>query len=664
MGNGVATRFFRILAARWQAYGLLATIAIVAAMTAGPAGAASVICASVWSGDTTYWGEWSGGPGAAMCELYEPASSELSREFGVDIKIWLPGETESVDFPGTTIPGWLESPHPDATPNAPELIVEAIRKTLSELKPHLDPIGIDMVLLQNVSGQGAGGNWDWETAAEALRGDPCPVTVYATNLIDVQDGGNTPVAPADVQSTIAHEIYHCYQKKYFRSQERAANKVDDGWWVEGTAEFVGNFLFPCGPNAAAMASDYRMGTRLNRQVPGGYADYVFYTHLADRHGFDFGALKDFTGGMATGPGAPAQNAALANYPEIGRKFHTFAQAYVDGEISHCVTGNLTFDKVAEYVAADGLEVPLDVEPFIFGASIVTFQKGKAYLVKLEDQTGDGERRKTSYRRGEDSGSLAWSPAPTTFTLTGGCEEENRFLFISTVEGTDNATHNAKLVFEELPESEAEDAACRRCNRAGWYRKPGPDQCLVGQWEWQSGGKWDLYREMFVLSIQRQPRTVSYSALSGARGNRLTIREDGTYEYGAGEVWLDGRGTKKRGDDVENFSHRLDAEVLPGIGAWKVDRGKLRVCDILTPGEGAFEYFASSEEGATLRGATEARAHQTQHIVKGKYDYACSESQLKITKSGPTVPGMPKLEWVYRRLSGGDGTTGEPPAGGG
>lgn len=645
----------------------IATMTVAQMSLSATVTAAVENCYDVWPGSTRYWGEWDTATGSAEsylpCELYEPASSELSREFGVDVKIYLPGEMQDSENPDRTLPGWLEAPHPDATPDAPQLIVEATRKTLAELSPHLEPINIHIVLLQNVSEQHSDREWDWDTTAEAGVGDPCPVTVYVTDLIDVADDGNRPTDPLDVKSTIAHEIYHCYQKEYFSDQITAAHEEEDGWWVEGTAEFMANRIFPCSPFAAGYAGAYRMATRLNRQDGGGYANYIFYMHLADRYGFDIPALMDFTGRMPEAPGADAQDEALSAYPGIGEKFHSFAQAYVDGDISHCVRGNVVIAPPENFEAADGLEIPLDGKPFTFEASIVRLEKGKAYRIRLVDPAGDGESRRTSYRLAAESGQAAWNPMPGDFTLAGGCEEAKRYVMMSTVEGVDDSVHEAKLVFQELDAGAAEDIACRRCDRPGWYRSVELDNCLVGQWEWQSGGKWDTYGDALAFIGEQRTDIVSYTVRSGAAGNRLTILSDGTYQYGGGRVWLNGNGTQQRNGTETNFSHSLEGEVLPGIGAWRIDRGKLRICDIHTPGEGAFNATVQSGEMAALSSAMQARAHQTQHIVKGKYDYSCNASELRIAKDGPPIPGVTPLEWMYRRLSGPEGDAGGTPTGG-
>jgi len=460
--------------------GILAAMAAAALAGSGHGLAAVENCYDVWPGDTNTWGEWYDSSGARLtyipCELYEPASGELSAEFGVDIRIYLPGEMRDSAFPDRVIPGWLEAPHPDATPNTPELIVEATRTTLAALRPHLDPIDISIVLLQSVSGQRIDGDWNWDTAADADGGEPCPISLYLTDVVEVRESGNRPADPQDVKSSIAHEIYHCFQKKYFRSQERAASSADDGWWVEGTAEFLASQLFPCGPSSAGIARDYVTSTRLNRQGFGGYSVYIFYTDLADKHGFDIPALIDFTRRMPTVAGADAQDAALADYPGAANKFHTFAQDFADGEISHCVSGNLNYGSVESIIVSDGTEVPLDIAPFRFEPKKVVLERGKEYEVRLAVTSGGSDRRTTSYRRADEWGPGSWTTMHAKTKIMAECDKDNTYVIVSTVEGEGNTVSEAKLIFEETdsPLNSTPEFGC--CVDTGQH-----DRCLVGTW---------------------------------------------------------------------------------------------------------------------------------------------------------------------------------------
>lgn len=636
--------------AGWLGAAVFLAVAAALMLPAAPASAQTVNCYDVWPGNTGSWGTWVEADGSTAtympCELYEPESSNISAEFGVDVKIWLPGETRSSTAPGGRIPGWRERPNPDATPNAGALFAEAIRKTLGGLQPALAPLNIHMILLQNVSGQGEGtDDWDWNTQADTLSGDPCPITIFMTDLIYVGAAGNSPADPQDVKATIAHEIYHCYQKKYFRRQERADPDVD-GWWVEGTAEFVGTQLFPCSPTSAGFASDYRMSTRLNRQINGGYTNFIFYTHLADRHGFDFAALADFSRGMATTSGMDAQDRALAAYADIGAKYHSFAQAYIDGMISHCVAGNVAFDDVAQYAATDGLEVPLDAKPFTFGASIVTVPKRKTFQVRLEDGSGDGGNRKTSFRRQGEYG--AWTEVSGEFTLEGDCESDTSYTFTSTVEGMGETVHNASLVFsgEDIDQDLTPTAVlcgpgmdpsnrneCRHCEAVRKAHNSEDDKCLLGTWQLEYG-YWEHEADV-KRELTRGAAVISVESV----GDRvLRINPDGTFRTVAGSMST----TLARGDGHMTVS----ADIQPGVGNWSAKNGKLRSCSISDK-----ESVVMTIVGPDFNMTTPPKkTSQPVHFGGAMLTYTCTPGELTIQAPGVNPTGNTPLQWVYKRLS--------------
>lgn len=637
-----------------------AALILAAALIAGisPANAGdSVTCRSVWQGSTISWGTWPGGIDSIMCELYEPASSELTQEFGVDIKIYLPGETQSADNPEITQPGWLESPHPDAPRNTPQLFAEAIRKTLSSLRPYMDPIPVQLVLLWNISGQGPSNRrddkWGWDVGADtdAYIGSEgvCPVTIFITSVVDTRDGGNRPVDPRDIKATVAHEIFHCYQLNYFRRQEHATSEaLHDGWWVEGTAEFVASQLYPCNETSNSIAGTYDMGVRLNRQG-NGYPAYIFYTHLADRYGFDFGALTDFLGGMPTTRGQAAQNRALSAYPDIGAKFHSFAQDYIDGHISHCVSENAHKNNLERLEANNGLEVSLDAKPFTFGAKIVTLQAGKSYTVSLVDaDAGDGVR-KTSWREvGTGSmGLAAWSELNGDLILKAGCSDSKQFVFTSTVEATDENVHHAILRFRERQTDPAsgpvsqtlcrdggtEDIAndCNLCELIKSQRGSNVDNCLVGKWELQSG-LWEHEVATIKGLAGDIPITLRHS------GDRmLYIRKDGTLEYPGFRM--------ERAITQGDGGLSTSSFIQPGSGEWNAVNGKINLC-VISEKENVTQKIESPEGSFPLLSKT----RQKEQIVSGNYEYSCGPKKLTITARG-SFPGSGPPQWVYQRVTG-------------
>ncbi len=446
----------------------VAAFAVLAGAPA-PVRAQVVDCYGLWREEPSDWGVWTEADGTETtetpCELYLPASDSLSRQFATHIRIFLPE-------------GWQRAPHPAAPPNVPELIVQATRRTLATLQPLYAPFPIDIVLVQNISRQKPilptdteaeqeANAWDWDTAADTGGDSPCPVTLYITSVIDIAaDDSKRPYSDDDIRNTVAHELFHCYQYRYFREKMLSPAQEDgaDEWWIEGSAEFFSNRLYPCGETAAGFTRQYRPTTRLNRQ-PDPYSVYIFFMYLADRHGFELPELATFIASMTTASGVRAQNEALAAQPDIGLKFHEFAKAYVDRTISHCVGENVGFASVATTPATDGIEIVLDRAPFTFQPPIVVLKKQTDYKVTLVGGDGAAGRHAISWRALDGD----WTRMDGEFYLSGGCDADTSYVFLSTVEGPGEEISPARLVFTEETGGISRASTCGDCPVGIWNR---------------------------------------------------------------------------------------------------------------------------------------------------------------------------------------------------
>ena len=73
--------------------GMMAMSVLAALLAPTGAGAQTLDCYTLWP-QTPPWGAWELADGSSStytpCELYQPASSDLSSEFGVEIEIYVP----------------------------------------------------------------------------------------------------------------------------------------------------------------------------------------------------------------------------------------------------------------------------------------------------------------------------------------------------------------------------------------------------------------------------------------------------------------------------------------------------------------------------------------------------------------------------------------------
>lgn len=529
---------------------------LIGMLVAAPASAEVMDCYELWGIDgigrdqREAWGAGTTVDGtvttATPCELYEPASTNLSSEFGVEIKIYLPA-------------GFEASPHPDAPRNVPELIAQATGDSLRRLRPRFEPFKITIALLQNVprSFDDDGdptAEFDWGPMAEATgsRNSGCRISVYVTAIVNrLADGGTGLVSPEDVKSTLAHEIFHCYQAKYFNAQFNGAAGLDEGgWWTEGTADFFADMVYPCAGETVRHATAYVAEDRLNLQrLP--YSTVAFYMHLANRHGFDLSALADFMGSMPTTSGFQPQHDALAAQPDIAAKFHDYGEAYTDGDIP-CAGAAVGFGSApVKVTVTNGTEISLSQAPFRFKRAIAVLEQGTQYRARLESSPGGaGGDPTTSYRLEGEQGPDSWTILPEDLILSAGCDEEKTYVILTTVYGTDTSVLDVKLGFEEVESPFAATPEFGCCVDTGEH-----DQCLVGTWVRDNA----FARQQMQAFMRSMGADVNVSMPRGEL--RVTFRENGTATgLGGQSVSVDGVAA---GEPV-SIDNVIDAA---GAGRW-------------------------------------------------------------------------------------------------
>jgi hypothetical protein len=77
--------------------------------------------------------------------------------------------------------------------------------------------------------------------------------------------GSAPQAESDVQATLAHEVFHCYQARHFADQ--LARVPEASWWVESTAEFVAETVYPCNRSALWHSERFVADDTVPREPP-------------------------------------------------------------------------------------------------------------------------------------------------------------------------------------------------------------------------------------------------------------------------------------------------------------------------------------------------------------------------------------------------------------
>ena len=275
-------------------------------------------------------------------------------------------------------------------------------------------------------------------------GGKCQIALYSV-LTDV------PVEI--VQQTVAHEMFHCFQ--YNRDWAKTINYAPGAWWIEGTAEYFSNVVYP---NVNAEAGFWEVFDGNSITMPLLDMDYeseVFFQYLANQNGND--SVIGLTDAMPSSGGRASQLSALSAYPGIEELFHEFAKAYFDADIEDTGGGPIGIDPEFgdTHEFSTSRTESIHTQPFLLARAILRFPEGTRHTVSEED-TDD---IRTTARPRDQRG--AWAPLPTEVVAS--CAEQ-AYIYVATTTASGSSGNDPKV------RSEVEDSE-NEC-----------DECLIGEWQ--------------------------------------------------------------------------------------------------------------------------------------------------------------------------------------
>lgn len=422
----------------------------------------------LWPGinmaESAHWGPLyaSGAP----CREDTTHRASIRSEFGVDVRIFLPANFST---------SW----HNEVPRDIVTWIADAVRATMRRLRPALRPMDINVILLETAL-QPDAAEINFDIMAIRQRVIPCGISLPIISIVDRWDEGTTAGTQPrnDFQATVAHEVFHCYQSEYVLDQLENVESRLRAWWVEGTAEFVSQSIYPCSRSSLEFAEQYAPDQNVFTQS---YSAFVFFQHLAEKHRFDPPRLAAFLRSMPTSPGDRPQRAALATWPDIGAQWHAFARALRDFDIAGCVAEHLNgvFGEPQTDVHGSTV-VKLTAQPFTAPAHLIRFPENAKYEVKVRDNsgssdTGSADPDRVSYRIGAGGSGALWSRADGgSFTVDNECGEDANYMFVATSARRDQSPFQVEIEITEMPRALPPGMGC--CINTRQH-----DQCLVGSW---------------------------------------------------------------------------------------------------------------------------------------------------------------------------------------
>src|SRR5690606_38060170 len=149
-------------------------------------------------------------------------------------------------------------------------------------------------------------------------------------IVGADDGCRMALYPAStgrrgLAITAAHEFFHCVQASEFPD---TYDRASSSWWVEGTAEWFANLVFPGTGTSDGFVSEFDSVSHDTALTAMEYESVVFFFWLGERQGS--GAIGRLMRAVQQ-PGEPAQQDALAAFLPA-EEWQDFAEAYLSRRI--------------------------------------------------------------------------------------------------------------------------------------------------------------------------------------------------------------------------------------------------------------------------------------------------------------------------------------------
>jgi len=185
--------------------------------------------------------------------------------------------------------------------------------------------------------------------------------------------------------TIAHEVFHCEQ---LWTSERQFNATGGLWWLEGTAEYFANVVYPCSNEEQWAVSIFDEHSNHRGMLNFEYPNVVFFQYLANETG-NRGVLNLINRMPAT-DGLQPQLYALSQYPNISELYHQFGEQYLDRKIADTCEGtvvNVNPDFEYHELTQGNEEIPIPLAPFTLPRHQLIFRAGQ-YRIDLTGPSSD------------------------------------------------------------------------------------------------------------------------------------------------------------------------------------------------------------------------------------------------------------------------------------
>lgn len=286
----------------------------------------------------------------------------------------------------------------------------------------------------------------YAAAVDTADNTSCRVGIFPSSLVDITDD--------ELQQSIAHELFHCYQYTNLTAQESGPTASDNEWWVEGSAEYFSERVYP------SVDFEYRWLGSLSRAIQTqpltqwSYKSFIFFEYLANNEGKTVSEILALLTAMPTSGGQAEQLAALSGQSGIQETFQNFARALADDRVQDHAGNNLLIGAAPiDFVFSAASDSPIfRAEPFQIGYYEIRLAANKKFSFVVSP---DGQEGRSAVRPSLVSG--AWGAMPSQLDT---CHELDYRLVVTSAVATPE--HELTVSYQTLTND-----TC--------------DECLLGTW---------------------------------------------------------------------------------------------------------------------------------------------------------------------------------------
>lgn len=301
-----------------------------------------------------------------------------------------------------------------------------------------------------------------------------------------------------MQQSIAHELFHCYQYTNLTAQESGPNAAANEWWVEGSADYFSDVVYPNINHEHRWLPHIRANATDEPLTSWRYKAFIFFEYLANNMGMTPDQIIALLASMPTSGGTPEQQAALSTQTGMQDAFHQFARALAGNQVHDTNGSSYTTafnpDTPVHFNAESGSQL-FPAEPFLIVYQEIALKENNDYAFVLSASGGEG---RSVAQPGEAVG--VWVPMPSTVST---CTPLNYRLLITSAATSD---HMLNVAYTATPTTHC-------------------DSCLYGTWQMDNNSYLALMQSLTPPGggdVQTQDERAEGSAM-------MTFFEDGRFE---------------------------------------------------------------------------------------------------------------------------------------